>query len=288
MPGSLIPEARRRFLLGVRERLLWLDPQGIATNADTGSASSRAIAGELASILGADRTSLRPKLSAQTQGAEFERLIEQFLRETFLSMGALRPGSWSVGRLTGATARGIANYDQYAHLDYLKRAAAENRELAAALGRDYEIDPDAVIYRNPEADGFLNQGGDIVDGEFALHAPVRLANNGRPILHACVSCKWTVRSDRAQNVRTEALNLIRNRKGALPHIVAVTGEPTPARIAALALGTGDLDCVYHFALPELAGAIARLGMHDSAELLATMVEGRRLRDISDLPLDLAT
>lgn len=286
MPGSLIPDARQRFLLGLREKLLWLDPQGIATNADVSSRASVAIARELASGLGVDRTG--PKLSAQTQGAEFERLIEQFLRETFLSMGALRPGSWSVGRLTGATARGIANYDQYAHLDYLKRAAAENRELAAALGRDYEIDPDAVIYRNPETDEFINQGGNVVDSESALHAPVRRANNGRPILHACVSCKWTVRSDRAQNVRTEALNLIRNRKGALPHIVAVTGEPMPARIAALALGTGDLDCVYHFALPELTGAIARLGMHDSAELLATMVEGRRLRDISDLPLDLAT
>lgn len=46
-------------------------------------------------------------------------------------------------------------------------------------------------------------------------------------------------------------NLIRNRKGNLPHIVVVTGEPMPARIASLALGTGDIDCVYHFALYEL-------------------------------------
>ena len=53
-----------------------------------------------------------------------------------------------------------------------------------------------------------------------------------------------MRSDRAQNSRTEALNLIRNRKGNLPHIVVVTGEPMPARIASLALGTGDIDCVY--------------------------------------------
>ena len=34
-----------------------------------------------------------------------------------------------------------------------------------------------------------------------------------------------MRSDRAQYSRTEALNLIRNRKGRLPHIVVVTGEP---------------------------------------------------------------
>ena len=45
---------------------------------------------------------------------------------------------------------------------------------------------------------------------------------------------------RSQNTRTEDLNLIRNRKGRLPHVVAVTAEPLPMRIASLALGTGDL------------------------------------------------
>lgn len=83
------------------------------------------------------------------------------------------------------------------------------------------------------------------------------------------------------------LNLIRNRKGHLPHIVAVTAEPWPARIAALALGTGDLDCVYHFALPELQAAVAESGKEDSMEMLRVLVEGKRLRDISDLPFDLA-
>lgn len=70
-------------------------------------------------------------------------------------------------------------------------------------------------------------------------------------------------------------------------IVAVTAEPWPARIAALALGTGDLDCVYHFALPELQAAVAESGKEDSMEMLRVMVEGKRLRDISDLPFDLA-
>lgn len=35
-----------------------------------------------------------------------------------------------------------------------------------------------------------------------------------PYDHASISAKFTMRSDRAQNSRTEALNLIRNRKGA--------------------------------------------------------------------------
>jgi hypothetical protein len=126
----------------------------------------------------------------------------------------------------------------------------------------------------------------LVDSTIATYTPLRAANNGLPLLHASISCKWTLRSDRAQNARSEALNLIRNRKGHLPHTVVVTAEPLPSRLASLALGTGDIDCVYHFALSELLLAVEPYP--DAADLLQTMVQGRRLRDISDLPLDLAS
>ena len=116
---------------------------------------------------------------------------------------------------------------------------------------------------------------------------MRDRSSGRSDDLASVSCKWTIRSDRAQNVRTEALNLIRNRKGRLPHVVAVTAEPMPTRLASLALGTGDLDCVYHVALDELVKALSDIDNQDQAEMLQLLVEGRRLRDISDLPFDLA-
>jgi acetylornithine deacetylase/succinyl-diaminopimelate desuccinylase-like protein len=46
--------------------------------------------------------------------------------------------------------------------------------------------------------------------------------------------------------RSTGLNLIRNRKGHTPHIAAMTAEPLPTRLASLALGTGDLDCVLSF------------------------------------------
>lgn len=109
----------------------------------------------------------------------------------------------------------------------------------------------------------------------------------KQILHASISCKWTLRSERAQNIRTKALNLIRNRKGKLPHILAVTAEPTLTRIASLALGTGDIDCVYHFALEELKEAVLKIKDESQIDMLNILVEGRRLRDISDLPFDLA-
>ena len=81
--------------------------------------------------------------------------------------------------------------------------------------------------------------------------------------------------------------MIRNRKGLTPHIVVVTGEPLPSRLSSLALGTGDIDCVYHFSLYELIDAVKDTGAEDSIEILKILVEGKRLRDISDLPLDLA-
>ena len=125
----------------------------------------------------------------------------------------------------------------------------------------------------------------LVDETVATHASLRAAVQPNEMLHTVVSCKWTLRSDRAQNARSEALNLIR--KGRLPHVVVVTGEATPVRISLLALGTGDIDCVYHFALPELVDAVGEKGGEDTKELLDMMIEGKRLKDIADLPLDLA-
>jgi hypothetical protein len=81
--------------------------------------------------------------------------------------------------------------------------------------------------------------------------------------------------------------LIRNRKGNTPHIAIVTAEPLPNRIASLALGTGDLDCVYHMALNELQQAVIAINDETLTDMLNLLVEGKRLRDISDLPFDLA-
>ena len=140
--------------------------------------------------------------------------------------------------------------------------------------------------------GFTNQinkkkiilGG----GPISIFTPLRKNNyqNPKPILHASISCKWTIRSDRSQNTRTEALNLIRNRKGKTPHISCVTAEPMPTRLASLAMGTGDIDCVYHMALQELISSVSESGNEDQGEMLDTLVNGKRLRDISDLPFDL--
>jgi hypothetical protein len=177
-------------------------------------------------------------------------------------------------------------------LEDLEKCISESPKLATFLGNDYFVKPDIIIYRDALDDKEINKTGRIVDDSSSLLTSLRKKNGGKFILHADISAKWTMRSDRSQNTRTEALNLIRNRKGHLPHIVCVTAEPQPSRLASLALGTGDIDCVYHSFLYELKEALEQsvdeLGRdEDALDLLNIMIEGKRLKDISDLPLDLA-
>jgi len=235
----------------------------------------------------------RTKKAGQTLGSEFEDACTIYLQNTFLNLGNLRPGNWSVDKIETRSQSVLGAYEQYTHLAELGRLANQYAELKNFLGDGYTITPDIVVTRMPEPDEIINQEGEIVGGSTCLHASLRASNHSQPdqptpILHASISCKFTMRSDRSQNTRTEALNLIRGRKGRAPHIVSLTSEPTASRIASLALGTGDIDCVYHFALYELREALVDIENETALELLDTMVNGKRLKDISDLPLDLAT
>jgi hypothetical protein len=279
MSEAWITKARREFHATLLSGILTKSASGVASNADKSSKPSREIADSILNRLGPATTAA--KLAGQTAGADFESVCASFIAVCFERMQHLRPGNFSVRK-----GGGIATYDQYAHLDELEAIAKANREIATAIGSDYLIKPDIVITRSPEADQTINAKGDLVDHLTCRLSSLRALNQPLEILHASISCKWTLRSDRAQNARSEGLNLVRNRKGRLPHIAVITGEPTPGRVASLALGTGDIDCVYHFALYELRAALVEQNRDETLELLDTMIEGKRLRDISDLPLDL--
>jgi hypothetical protein len=251
---------------------------------DVSSKTSKAVAWKIVKALSCDEN--YENISGQTAGTLFEQETMRYLRKAFGEVNHLRPGTWSYGVNDLITA-----FEQFKHLDYIERVIRHDKTLASALGSDYVVRPDIVISRKPVDDNEINKNKTLVNkaDNIASLTPLRINNyEGVEILHASISCKFTIRSDRSQNTRTEALNLIRNRKGNLPHIVAVTGEPLPTRISALALGTGDLDCVYHFALYELRKALEELDNEDQLDMLNMMVESRRLRDISDLPFDLAT
>ena len=288
---ALIANARFQFHKRLFEtNTLTLTTAGVASNADTSSRGSKAIARKIVDILVEEQqhsVSRVDKISGQTLGKQFEALTMEFLRDTFPHLQTLRPGNWTILQLGNNNRLKTSDFAQYEHLAYLNALTAQNAQLAAALGNDYLVAPDVVVYRDLYEDDEINANGCMIDETICKMSDIRKLNGGKPILHASVSAKYTMRSDRAQNSRTEALNLIRNRKGHLPHIVVVTAEPMPNRLASLALGTGDIDCVYHFALYELIRAVKEVGSEDAIETLETLVHGKRLKDISDLPLDLS-
>ncbi|MGD8176229.1 NgoMIV family type II restriction endonuclease [Marinimicrobium sp. ARAG 43.8] len=268
----------------------------IASNGDSGQTFSATISQLLAEKIAKNVNTLAPKIpkkqDGQRLGNEFEDICCNFVRDSFLELSHLRPGRWLVEKVNTRNESIIARFAQYAHLHDLKKLAERYDDLATFLGNGYTIAPDLVIARFPEPDACINQHSYLVDSNSAKRAMLRQENHPeadiKPFLHASISCKFTMRSDRAQNTRTEALNLIRNRKGRSPHIVAVTTEPTPSRLGSLALGTGDIDCVYHFALYELIQVLkSNDDYEDALQSLNIMIDGHRLKDISDLPLDLA-
>ncbi|MGR6978380.1 NgoMIV family type II restriction endonuclease [Mycobacteroides abscessus] len=259
---------------------------GVASNADADQRTSKVISAHIANKLGAK--TIGAKLPGQRAGTQFERAVESLLAGLFPQLQSIRPGDWEIENVGGSRSEyQIAKYEPYTHLGELANAIEKNPTLSAVLGNSYDISPDIIITRNPESDDVINRDAYVVDDETGLSTVIRAANQEHRIVHAVVSCKWTLRSDRAQNARSEALGVIRNRKGRTPHIVVVTGEPTPSRLASLALGTGDVDMVYHFALPELVEGVKISGNDEAESLLDILIQGKRLRDIADLPLDLA-
>ncbi len=252
---------------------------GMLNIADRSSKLSRSLAEKILNFMGYPPCPNPP--TGQKAGALFETVTLDFVQQAFTLLAPIRPGQWHFS-VHGQ----LDQFDQYKHLTEITAALEHYPTLQAALG-DYMITPDIVISRAPVTPETLNAPRTIYEQKVARLTPLLESNTTQPTLHASISCKWTIRSDRSQNARTEGLNLIRNRKGKTPHIAIVTAEPLPSRIASIALGTGDIDCVYHAALDELQQAVAALDNEALSDMLDLLVDGRRLRDISDLPFDLA-
>jgi hypothetical protein len=291
---SKLAEARADFLAAIKSTILWVKPvsrlkaaiagrlgrhvEGAVSIADVDNASSIAIAWEWASRLPGGFAAVEP---TQDSGKLFQFAVRDFLERGFRLGADIRPGNWH-----WKTEYGISNFDQYAHMNDIRAALEANKELRTIFSEQFLVKPDIVVYRSPIRGEDVGRQEGIPVGMLSPLLDDAQIGHGHPLLHASVSCKITMRSDRAQNTRTEALNLLRNRKGRAPAIVAVTAEPLPTRLSSLALGTGDVDFVYHAALPELREALSAIGNEDQLDMLNTIVQGRRLRDISDLVLDL--
>jgi len=152
----------------------------------------------------------------------------------------------------------VSDFAQYHHLARLQKLIKDDttNTLSTEIGRDYLIKPDVVV-----------------------SIPTL---SGDRFLHAAIPCKWTIRSDRVQNIRHEGVILTRHRRGRQPHIVTVTPEPLATRLASIARGTGEVDAVYHVLLDELIAATAAVGTKVQKATLDELVGQDRVRPFDDL------
>ena len=108
-----------------------------------------------------------------------------------------------------------------------------------------------------------------------------------PSLEIGLSLKWSLRTDRAQDCRSQGAKMATLRRGRMPHFAVVTMEPRPYMLNLLGGGSGEVDCVYHLDLPALRNAVEQtcLGYPRRRSTLETfnkLVAQRRLRDWDDL------
>lgn len=194
--GSLLAEARAAFHRKiVQTGVLILDAQGVASNADRSQATSKRLAGHIAQTL---QAMIGSKLPPQSAGNYFELAVHEFLVDTFPVLQHLRPGQWSTHHV--GTRRGtyhLSQYVPYRHLSDLAEIIERSPTLVSVLGNSYDIAPDILVVRTPEPDEMINANSLLVDEQVARHTPLRSINQPGGIVHAVVSCKWTIRSDRA-------------------------------------------------------------------------------------------
>ncbi|HPG39215.1 MAG TPA: NgoMIV family type II restriction endonuclease [bacterium] len=252
-------------------------------NADGDSRISVSIAKEIYAQLGPPQYAT---ISVQNSDDLFAILTKDFIEKCFNLLNHLRPGNWRYYLKTE-----ISQFEQYKDFAEMDSFLKEHKELATTIGQAYIPKPDILIGREPLTDNEINKYREILSTGInrGKRTPLRQANNPspKPILFAAIFCPWTLGLNQAQRIKFDAISLINKRKGKAPQIAGVTAETNLLKIASLAFETGELDCVYHFALNELKNAITTINDESQLDMYKTLVEGRRLRDISDLPFDLA-
>lgn len=245
-----------------RNTCLDLFGEPIAPNvSDVGSRTSMRFASHVFDMLDVPRSQLASDAESKASGTALEKAIEGNLRNTLNFRDRSR--KWVVSR-TGA----VSDYAQFTHLSNLQAIIQTNPTLRTTFAGDYQVKTDVYVGVENPAD---------------LFQP--------PFLHAAISSKWTIRSDRVQNVRHEFATLVKSRRGRCPHLVLVTAEPLPTRLLSIARGTGEVDAVYHLLYDELDMAVSMIcdaqGEYlDQQAAWHEMVGQKRLRPYSALVDDL--
>jgi hypothetical protein len=245
------------------------DGKNIAPNlSDLGSKSSMHLSGLAYDSLGISRDKVTA-INLDEKGEEdkkssvgnmLEKAIEKDLCCALKEKDEDR--QWKVSR-DGT----VAQFAQFSHLEEMQAILVKYPTLRSTFARDYQVKSDVYV-------GVENS----------------LEPSRKPFLHAAISSKWTIRSDRVQNVRYEFASLVRNRRGRSPHLVLVTAEPLPSRLISIGRGTGEVDAVYHLLFNEIDAAVRSLKRdrwtQEQIEKWAELVEQNRIKPYSQLVKDL--
>lgn len=198
-----------------------------------------------------------------------------------------------------------SNFEQYRHLAVLssfessyKGPSGELEQALEALRMAPDHPGTRIATRHILAaqaaaaadDSLINVLITSMADESLLRLDVTVANTADPPrLLAGLSCKWSLRTDRAQDPITQGLKLVSQRRGPMPHYAVLTMEPRPMMLRLIAYGSGAVDCVYHVALKELLQAAAALEIAKPSKtatqhraLLNRMVSQGRIRPYGDL------
>lgn len=245
-----------------------------------------------------------PALADNTVGGAMATMMSADLSEYFLT---------SAPHLTVRPEQALDTYEQYSHLGAateLRKSMATEVALTVKDLRRFAakspIETDArtqLITHLDKIDVEVMQAEtkrlellDLLGEESVLKLDIAISRatpGSAPLpsqhLITGLSLKWSLRTDRAQDCRTQGAKMASLRRGRMPHFATVTMEPRPSMLNLLGRGAGDVDCVYHLHLPALSQAIDeycsgtrrkdRLKMRDN---FLRLCDQRRLRDYDEL------
>ncbi|MFI2753688.1 NgoMIV family type II restriction endonuclease [Cellulomonas sp. P22] len=195
--------------------------------------------------------------------------------EQYLHVGALRDVKPGRSKEFDAAWNRLSTYVRK------KTASGDSSRLEALIaGVETVIDREAEDLRL-----LLDQVGD----ESLLGLDVTVSRPGArkaPILEVALSLKWSLRTDRAQDCRTQGAKMAALRRGRMPHFGVVTMEPRPYYLNLVAGGSGDVDCAYVLDLPSLTQAVDQVyrtrQRAKGRDLFHRLVDQQRIRDYDDL------
>ena len=228
------------------------------------------------------RTGTRPITSLK-----FEATVKEFFTRLLPYSGGLLPVGCSVEAQPADAPLALARFAQFKHVAELERLGVEEMSIRSSVLMGLAVDPNVLMVRTPLHDNTINERAVLVELTLARRSWLRERYQPKPLLHAALWCRASMSRDTGGAIRASARTLIHLRRGRAPHLVAVTCEFLPSRIVDVALAPGELDCCYHCALPELRSALGAAGAEEELDALNAMVQTQRLRDTSDLFLDLA-